>query len=60
MKDSVATKGLSHCPFCGSRDIGIRTRKTTIIECKCCNCLFITRNPTQAIKKWETRYEPEI
>jgi len=53
------------CPFCGSHDISLRTRKTTIVECKGCGVLIIKSahipsiEQHAAIEAWNRRAKPE-
>ena len=48
-------EALLPCPFCGSCDISIKTRKTTIVECDACSALFIRRSEDAAVRAWNTR-----
>jgi len=52
VKPSVKLKA---CPFCGGKDIEIRQRKMTLLECKGCGALFIRFLPEQAISAWNKR-----
>lgn len=43
------------CPFCGSDDVQIRTRKTTIVECAECKALVIKAMKRVATAAWNKR-----
>lgn len=43
------------CPFCGSTNIVVRTRKTTIVECDECGVVIISMSQQQAMDRWNTR-----
>lgn len=46
---------LSTCPFCGSKDIMIKERKTVIIECNDCGALIIRMTLEDAKCAWNRR-----
>ena len=56
---SASTGGLGvqllPCPFCGSRMVRVKTRKTTIVECAACPGLVIRLNRNDAIAAWNRR-----
>lgn len=56
---SASTGGLGvallPCPFCGSRMVRVKTRKTTIVECAACPGLVIRQRKEDAIAAWNRR-----
>jgi Lar family restriction alleviation protein len=55
------TPELLPCPFCGSRQIVVKTRKTTIVECGECGVFMIDYQDgvqRDVIAAWNTRAFP--
>lgn len=46
------------CPHCGSKNIIVKTRKTTIVECVECESLVIKTFGADAIAAWNRRAAP--
>lgn len=57
MKDTTQTTPyLKACPFCKEIEPEIRIRKTAIIQCTNCGCLFIKKDRAYAIRAWNKRW----